>query len=178
MRAWLGPIIFGLLVAGLAFYASLVAVPRGIMRVAIDKVSANGGINRMVHAPLATDKARAIVRPSPDLAYSVCAYDLSDGPVIVTAAPVAAPYWSLSVFDARTDAIFVRNNQQWRAPRPLQIVLARRGDRVPTGVETIYPTGKRGIALIRIFVPDRAAFAAIDAARRAGFCGVEPSWAE
>lgn len=177
MRAWRWPLLVGVLIAVLAWYVSLVAVPRAIMAIAASRVAKAGAVNRMSHAPLATDKARAIVRPSPDLAYSSCSYDLSAGPVIVTAAPVDAPYWSLSVFDSRTDTAFVRNNLQWREPRPLQIVLARRGDRVPAGVEVVYPQGNRGIALIRIFVANRDAFAAIDRARRASFCGTEKSWA-
>lgn len=176
VRAWRWPLLAGALVAALAFYATLLAVPWGLMRVAVSRLSGAGGMNVMRHAPLATDAARAIVRPSPDLAYSACPFDLSDGPVIVTAAPVAAPYWSLSVFDARTDTAFVRNNQQWREDRPLQVVLARRGDKVPPGVEVIYPRGGRGIALVRIFVPDRTAFPAIDRARRAGFCGTQADW--
>lgn len=170
MRRWLLPLLFGLIVAGIAYEAALVATPRVLMAAAVRRVSALGGINVFRAAPLATASARTIVRPSPDLAYSSCVFDLTEGPVTIEVAPVPAPYWSLSVFDARTDVAFVRNNRG-SGGGPIRIALANPGQNAPPGIETVRVEGARGIALIRILVEDRTRFAAIDAARRESRCG-------
>ena len=52
-----------------------------------------------------------IVRPSPDLAYSLCWFDLSDGPVVVKGKEWE-DYASLSVFDMNTDVVFITSLQQ------------------------------------------------------------------
>lgn len=168
MRRWLVPLFAGVVAALAAYQTVLVATPRMLMAAAMKRVAV-AGINRMTHGPLATDKARAIVRPSPDLAYSSCPFDLSQGPVRVTVLPVPSPYWSLSVFDARTDVAFVRNNRE-TGGKGIDLVLARPGQVTPPGATVVRPAGDRGIALLRILVEDRGAFAPIDAARRAATC--------
>lgn len=169
MRRWLLPLLLGVAVAFATFHVALVNTPRFLMAAAVKRVG-QAGTNRFFHGPLATDKARAIVRPSPDLAYSSCPFDLSNGPVAIHVAPAAAPYWSLSVFDARTDVVFVRNNGE-TSGKPIDLIIARPGQQVPAGREIVRVDGTKGIALIRILVEDRAAFAAIDAARRQSHCG-------
>jgi uncharacterized membrane protein len=169
MRAWLLPSLLGALLAALAYQAALVAAPRLMMSAALKRVERLGGANVLRHPPMATAEARTIVRPSPDLAYSSCVFDLSEGPILIEVAPVPAPYWSLSVFDARTDVAFVRNNRE-RGGAPIRIVLALAGQDVPAGVEAVRMDGARGIALIRILVESRDRFAAIDRARRASRC--------
>jgi uncharacterized membrane protein len=169
MRRWLGPILLGVLLAALAWEVSLAAAPRLIMAVAVKRLAEAGGLNHMFHAPLPTPGRKTIVRPSPDLAYSSCPFDLEGGPLLIDVAPVPAPYWSLSVFDRRTDVVFVRNGRDTKGG-PIRLVLARPAQEVPAGVETVRLRGDRGIALVRILVPDRARFAPLDRARRATAC--------
>jgi len=157
-------VLLGLVVAALAWQATLAAAPQVIMRIAVKRIADAGGLNHMQHAPLPGPGRRTVVRPSPDLAYSACPFDLSKGPLLIQVEPVAAPYWSLSVFDDRTDVAFVRHNV------PVRIVLARPGQSVPPGTETVRLGGDRGVALVRILVEDRARFEPLDRARRASFC--------
>ncbi len=169
MRRWTLPLLVGIVLGVVAWQVTLIATPRVLMWLAVKRVASIGGVNHMSHAPLATAASRTIVRPSPDLAYSSCPYDLSHGPVLVEATPVAAPYWSLSIFDANTDAVFVRNDAGG-ARKPLRIAIARAGQAVPAGAEAVRVAGDRGVALIRILIENRADFAAIDAARRSARC--------
>jgi uncharacterized membrane protein len=169
MRRWLLPLLFGLAVAVFAWQAALVAAPRIIMSIAVKRLAEAGGINRMLHAPLAGPGRRTIVRPSPDLAYSSCPFDLSRSALFLRVMPNQAPYWSLSVFDRNTDVAFVRNNRDSKGG-VIDLVLAREGQAVPPGFETVRLKGDRGIALLRILVPDRARFAELDRARRSSFC--------
>jgi len=169
MRRWLLPILLGLVCFVVAWQAALGLAPRVIMAVAVKRLAEAGGLNHMLHAPLPAAGRRTIVRPSPDLAYSSCPFDLSKGPLLVEVAPVPAPYWSLSVFDARTDVAFVRNNRDTEGG-PIRIALARAGQAVPEGIETVRLDADKGVALVRILVESRERFGAIDRARRASRC--------
>ncbi|WP_375248575.1 DUF1254 domain-containing protein [Sphingomonas sp.] len=170
IQAWRWPLLLGLIVAAIAWQATLRRTPYVLMSAAEKRLGKMGGVNQMAHGPLADSASRAVVRPSPDLAYSTCVFDLSNGPVTVTAAPVPARYWSLSVFDARTDVAFVRNNVESQGA-PIRIVLIRDGQTAPPGTTAVLVPGGHGIALIRILVDDRARFAMVDQARRASCCG-------
>ena len=170
MRRWLLPLLVGAVAALVGYYAALRHTPRFLMGAAVTRVAAAGGMNRMFHGPLATDKSRAVVRPSPDLAYSSCPLDLSNGPVEVTVPPIPSPYWSLSVFDARTDVAFVRNNRE-TGGKGLHLVIANAGQPTPAGAPVLRVDGHRGIAPLRVLVEDRTAFAPIDAARKRASCG-------
>ena len=80
-----------------------------------------------------------------------------------------APYWSLSVFDARTDVAFVRNNIDANG-QPIRIAIALAGQPVPDGMQAVRVSGSTGIALLRILAPDPTQFPAIDAARKRSSC--------
>ncbi|MES2989142.1 MAG: DUF1254 domain-containing protein [Pseudomonadota bacterium] len=172
MRRWGIPLLIGLVTALIAYQVALVVAPRVLMGLAMSRIEKFGGPNRFTHSPLADDKSRAIVRPSPDLAYSSCPFDLSEGPLRIDAVPVtAAPYWSLSVFDAQTDAVFVRNAVD-AAAAPFRVAIVGPGQVAPAGYTPVRVSGTRGIALVRILIADKARFAEIDAARRATICGI------
>jgi len=137
IRRWGPPLLLGLVLAGAAYHVTLVQTPRLLMRFATHRVAGAAGYNALYQAPLATADSRAIVRPSPDLAYSSCPFDLSRGPVLIDVAPVPAPYWSLSVFDPRTDVAFVRNNIQ-AGGKPIRVALiGDSGGPAPTGYEPV-----------------------------------------
>ena len=169
MKSWGLPLLVGLIFGIIVWQASLVALPRVIMAAAIDRIAAGGGINRMRHAALATPVNQPIVRPSPDLAYSSCPFDVSDGPVRVHVMPAPARYSSLSVFDARTDVVFVRNDRQ-AGGKPFDVVIARPGQAVPAGVEVIRIGSDRGIALIRLLLANPAEIGSLGALRRQSWC--------
>lgn len=168
MRRWLGPILFALIVAAVTAWAVIVWIPYGLMNVAMDRLG-QGGINTMSYGNLATPERQPVVRPSPDLAYSSCPYDLSKGPVAINVAPVPGRYSSLSVFDAATDVIFVRNDVE-AGGKPYRIIVARPGQTVPVGSEVVRTNHDRGIALIRLLLKEPAEIGGLDAARRQSSC--------
>ncbi|MEH3048259.1 DUF1254 domain-containing protein [Sphingomonas adhaesiva] len=171
LRPWLWPALLGVVVALIAYQATLRRTPNVLMAAAERRLAKVGGVNVFAHTPLATQRSRAVVRPSPDLAYSSCVFDLSKGVVTIDVAPVPARYWSLSVFDARTDVAFVRNNVETRG-QPIRVALLTPGQVAPAGYQPVTVSGGHGVALIRVLVDDRTQFPAIDAARRGSRCGV------
>ena len=170
MRNWLGPVLVGLIVAAATTWAAVAYIPYGLMSVAMGRLG-QGGVNRMSYGNLATPERQPVVRPSPDLAYSSCAYDLSSGPVAIDVTPVQGRYSSLSIFDAATDVIFVRNDVE-AGGKPYRVVVARAGQAVPAGAAVVRTDHDRGIALIRLLLKEPQEIAGLDAARRQSSCRV------
>ncbi|MDR6831885.1 MULTISPECIES: DUF1254 domain-containing protein [unclassified Sphingopyxis] len=168
MRNGFGPLAFGLVVAAATTAAAVGYAPYGLMNIAMERLG-QGGVNRMSYGNLATPERQPVVRPSPDLAYSSCPYDLSAGPLAIDVTPVPGRYSSLSVFDAATDVIFVRNDVE-AAGKPYRIIVARAGQAVPKGAEVVHTDHDRGIALIRLLLKDPAEIGGLDAVRRQSSC--------
>lgn len=169
MTRWIGPLIVAAVAAFAGWYGTLAATPMVIMDQAWEKLATQSGFNRMTHGPLVTAESQTIVRPSPDLAYSVCAFDLTQGPVKVHAHPVPGHYWSLTVFDNETNVAFVESDRDSRGA-PVEVVLATADQVVPGGVRTITMPSAKGVALLRVLLKDRAEFANVTRDRKQSYC--------
>lgn len=148
----------------------VMATPYALMHVVTKRASQDGKlINQFQFGPRTTKDSRGVVRPSPDLAYSTCVYDLSNGPVLIEAAPTPGQgYVSLSVFAANTDNVAVFDTAQ--LPQGIRFVLAQDGQKVPAGEKVVYSPSAKGIVLDRRLAPNDEMFAAADQARRADHC--------
>jgi uncharacterized membrane protein len=171
MRAWLRPLGFGLIVAALAHVGTILAMPNVIMSIAIKRIGETaGGMNTLFHAPKVSPQNQRIVRPSPDLAYSSCALDLSGGPVRIVMGK-GSYYASVAIYDANTDNAFSLNDRRM-GPDGARLLIAHKGQKAtPAHNETLVTlSGTRGLALIRRLAPGEAAFDRADAERRADRC--------
>lgn len=148
----------------------VLVVPHFLMNVAMKRVSQDGQqINQFVFSSRTTQNSRNIVRPSPDLAYSSCVYDLANGPLSIEASPSPEQgYVSLSVFAANTDNIAVFDTSQ--SPEGIRFVLALTGQSTPAGAKVVISPSARGIVLDRRLAPTAELFAAADQARRNDMC--------
>jgi len=138
MRKWLIPTLVFFGVAAVTHVATVYAIPRAIMQVAMAKLADEaGGYNRIHRTGLRTDQSRGVVKPSPDLLYSACVFDISESPVVVSGV-ASERYLSVSGYDSRTDNFFVTGDHELDdgpfrilIKRPRQSVLdPRRFDRV------------------------------------------------
>lgn len=156
--------------AAVAHVGAVWATPYALMRVAMNRLSGEGkAINGFAFGPRTTQNSRGVVRPSPDLAYSSCVYDLAGGPLLVTAEPSPNQgYLSLSVFAANTDNIGVFDSL--RMPEGIRFILALEGQTVPKGQRVVVSPSRKGIILDRRLAPDAATFATVDKARREDTC--------
>ena len=76
-------------------------IPRVIMNRVINTVAGEGS---QPYLPPPIDHThRRVVMPSPDLLYAVCAYDLADGPLSIKLDGSYARYWSIALYDSRSD---------------------------------------------------------------------------
>lgn len=169
MSGWGKYVVAALVIAGLTHFAVVFAVPRVMMNVALERLSSINGYNAWTFSERVTAASRAIVRPSPDFAYSACAYDLSDGPLTITTTPWDS-YWSLSLYAANSDNYFVVDDREARSGAV--ITLVRRGRTPPDGAAQVVesPTA-RGVALIRRLAPDLDTYNAAAQVARDDVCG-------
>lgn len=154
-----------LVVAVATHWTVVLAVPYGLTAIAASRISQKGTLeNRWIYPPRATEASREVVRPSPDLAYSACVFDLGDGPVRITVVP-GETYTSLSLYAPNTDVVVMN------AIEPIDLIVARRDQTVPEGPWRVLRTDDhRGIALQRRLAPTEAAFRAADLLRRRDRC--------
>ncbi len=172
-------------VHGLAVWA----LPRVVMRAAMSRLvpataAAQDERVRAVYPPLTTAAARQIVLPSPDLAYALCVYDLSQGPVDVDAALDWPGYWSVALYADNTDNYLVRHDRAART-QPVHWRLALHEDAGTAGAtslaaaaagrELVLSPSARGLVLMRVLVADRQREAAAAAqAQRSLRCVAAP----
>lgn len=174
MRRWLVAVLGLGLIGVAAHIVVLHALPYVIMRIAMSRISGSAAVNTAIFPPRATATARTIVRPSPDLLYAVCVFDLSDGPVHLSAQPPTT-YWSLSAFADNTDNFFVINNAALQQPT-VEVLLVAAGDSVVAapGVRVVESPSRRGIVLTRSLLLSDAEQPEIDRLRRTFRCEAQP----
>jgi uncharacterized membrane protein len=170
MNRWMKLALLFVAAASVGHLGLVLGVPHFLMNVAMNRVSQDGKlINQFAFGSRTTQNSRNIVRPSPDLAYATCAYDLSNGPLLIEAAPSPEQgYVSVSVFAANTDNIAVFDTSQ--SPDGIRFVLAREGQATPAGTKVVISPSVRGIVLDRRLAPNAELFAAADKARRSDKC--------
>ena len=167
-KAWAG-------VAGaaalLVHFATVYATPWVIMAGAIRAVAAEG-YNRPHFPPRADETSRTIVRPSPDLLYAACAFDVSGGAVRIAAEVPEHTYWSISLFGANTDNFYKLNDLEAEGGR-VDLVFVRRGaaNDAPAGARQVEVPTDRGIILTRTLVGDEGRLEEFDRVRRTFTCG-------
>lgn len=169
MRRWIFPILSGAVLGLGAYQATLLATPFALMQAALMKVGTQGPANQFAFSPMATAENQTIVRPSPDLSYSTCVFDVSNGPVLVDVQPVPGHYWSVSIFDARTDVAAVRSDRDTKGTAA-RLALVKEGQTAPAGYEPVRVGYDRGLVLIRILVAPATTFPSVDAIRRKSSC--------
>ncbi len=153
MKARLAWILVTVMLAALFHVLTVNAYPYYVMYRLAQK--RQGTVNTITHRPPTTAESRAVVRPSPDLLYSACGYDVREKPLRITARVPDNTYWSLSIFAANTDNFFVINDRQVESKR-IEVILVGEGNPRPDARDAITveaPTDV-GAVLFRTLVTD------------------------
>jgi uncharacterized membrane protein len=132
------------------------ATPRAIMWIVMHGPSSQAlnMYNQAAFPPPVDAKSRGIVLPSPDLLYSLCVFDVSKGPVRVTADPQLKSYWSIALYGANSDNFFVINDRA-AGTRPVDLwLVSPKGNApspaVPPGSRVIVVPSSSGLLLMRV----------------------------
>lgn len=170
MKNWPYWTVATLALAGIFHIIAVLGFPYFIMDRLVAGAADGEGLNTAIHAERATSDARRVVRPSPDLIYTLCAFDLREGPLVLSA-PVPDTYWSLSMFSDNTDNFFVVNDQQLEKDT-IELVLARRESQVQGhfGVPIVVSPSDTGAILFRTLIASEDRFGELDALRRQANC--------
>jgi len=159
-----------LVVAWAGQYLLAMVVPNLIMEIVYFEGEKQGGYNRMVVRPVPDETARTVVRPSPDLLYASCIYNLEDGPLLIQA-PIPERYWSMQFYQMNTDNFAGITNQRADSNRVGSVakVTLIHADDDPANYtgDVIQSPTDRGIILLRASaIGDRTQQqAALDASR-------------
>ena len=155
---WLLALLVFAATAALGHFVVLQAIPAKIMATAMERMAERGvPMNQWTASPRMTPQTQTIVRPSPDLFYALCRFETADGPVLITA-PGWEGYGSLSIFDRRTNNVFVASLDGQDAA----VLLLHPKDKgaspegLPDATETVFLDGP-GLALIRRLAPSQDA---------------------
>ena len=170
-QEWVFWIAATILVAMIVHLGTLYLLPRAVMMGALDRL---GPANTVHVGKRPTAASRTIVRPSPDILYATCPYDLSKGPLRVTAPVIHTSYWSVSAFDANTNNFFVKNDQKTPADS-IELVVVERGQAWPkldAAVERVilFSPSEKGLILFRTVIDDDKHLPAIEASLRQARC--------
>ena len=170
-QEWLFWIAATILVALVVHLGAIYLLPRVVMMRAFDKM---GAVNTMHVGQRPTSASRTVVRPSPDSLYATCPYDLSKGPLRVTAPVVHTSYWSVSAFDADTNNFFVKNDQQAMGDS-IELVVVKRGQAWPAmdnALERVvlFSPSEKGLILFRAVIDDDKHLPALEAALNRTHC--------
>ena len=114
---------------------------------------ANESVNTvLLRTYTANSDTRGLKRPSSDIMYSICTYDVKYKPLIITSS-IPDSYWSISFYSDNTDN-FVTLNDHDIENNHLKIYLAgvnSEPKKVNNGTVVVSPTDT-GYALVRMFV--------------------------
>jgi len=156
MKPWIRWIVATLILALIFHLATVMAIPRLAMKTAHQRILERAGsrLNTLLHSPRVTVDSRNVVKPSPDLLYSLCVYDVSEKPLRITA-PVPDTYWSLSFYQTNTDNFYVLNDRRAKT-NPVEIVLVGPKMAVPNvaNAEVVVAPTTKGIFLLRSLIMD------------------------
>ncbi|MFQ3323986.1 MAG: putative membrane protein [Pseudomonadales bacterium] len=142
-----------LLLAWVGQYGVAMLAPNLIMQALYRAVVDLSGENNFALTPLPDETTRGVVRPSPDLFYGICAYNVESGPVSIEAL-VPEKYWSMQFYQINTDNFSSFSNQRdesYRVNTTAKITLINASDDASNyqGDVVRSPTDK-GVMLIRV----------------------------
>lgn len=149
---------------------TIYSLPSLIMDRAESRLLKAGEMNAAIHAPRVNSDSRGVVRPSPNLLYSLCVYNLEAGPLRVSS-PVPEGYWSLSIYNNNTDNFFVLNDRQAGGDKVEFLLIGpeSRADN-PNNLPLIDAPTNDGIVLMRSLIGDEGGFPELDALRKNATC--------
>jgi uncharacterized membrane protein len=168
-------IVVCLLGFAIGFLAILLSLPGLIMDRALSKLTPmHSEINSQIHFPLVTEHARSVVRPSPDIIYSGCRFDLTQAAVRITLPPLDLDHYaSISFFDDRTNHFHSVSNHDLGGDMGV-INLVRKIDssnHSPTGHHIEAPSDQ-GLVLFRRILTGKVTPERADTHRRGFDCSV------
>jgi len=148
------------ILAAVFHLATVLYLPRLSMFIACRVIENKaGGANIAFHSEPTTEDNNIVVMQNADTLASWCVYDLSGGPIRITAA-IPDSYWSVSLYDMETNNYYVKNDLDVRPAKEVELVIVgpgtgRHGSKDKEEVETVLSPSLKGIVIFRNLVKDK-----------------------
>jgi uncharacterized membrane protein len=124
------------------------AIPKVIMIKVMEGLAERGaGVNTMTRNGPPDPYRQLVVRPSPDLLYSTCVYDLDGGPLRINIGPTNG-YLSVSFYDHITNNYETLTGDLITQQRS-NIILVQKGQDASSGPHVITSPSEKGLVLVR-----------------------------
>lgn len=148
--------ILFLLIAILSHIGTVYFFPTAVL-IALKNKRVNKGFNTIMHSRIIDANFREIVMPNPDFLYSLCSYSLKDHPLKITATIPDDTYWSISMYDTKTNNFFAFNDTMTEK-KNLNILLYKDNshENYPEADLKVYSPDKIGIVLFRTLIKDKS----------------------
>lgn len=171
MMRFVWPAAAALLGVIIGFQLVISLVPGFLMSKAITRFEAFGmPVNAAGHPPPIDETARRIVRPSPDILYSVCLYDLAEGPLSIHMPQLAHGALAVvSFYDAQTNNFYRVDNHNYPEGVPVPPLLLTQ-DHSREGEFVVHAPSETGLVLYRRILSGGVSAEAADATRRGFGC--------
>tara|TARA_B100000401_G_scaffold138375_1_gene91799 strand:+ start:1149 stop:1673 length:525 start_codon:yes stop_codon:yes gene_type:complete len=113
---------------------------------------ATNSVNVAFYRNIPTANSRDVIRPSPDLMYSGCGYDVTYDPLVINT-DIPSSYWSVSFFSDNSDNFTTINNDQISEGNMTIYLFGpnSKPSQISNGYVVISPSN-RGLMLIRQFI--------------------------
>ena len=151
--------VFVIIILGFIVHLSFISVFPQLKAWSISRqASENNNINTAFQRDLADSNSTQIIRPSADLLYGGCSYDVTYKPLIIST-QLPSTYWSVSFFSQNTDN-FATINELNESGENLKIYLFgpnSKPSKVSDGFIVVSPSN-RGLMLMRQFIGNGSNF--------------------
>lgn len=174
LREWAVWIVLALGIAAITHFTAMGMVPHYVMGRLLSNL---GAPNRIYHDMRVDASVQGVVRPSPDLLYSACPYELSAGPLRVRSPVPPGTYWSVALYDNDTNNFYTLNDVQVHAKNSSVVDFVIEQDEpgqdqaaALESMPIVRSPSQKGLVLFRTVISSEKDFAYIDALRRQATC--------
>ena len=135
MIRWLLWLLGGVLLGGIVHLTTILVLPRTATQDAFTRLEPIAPVNRVVPLPPPTAESSVLPFADPAFVAAVCRYDLTDGPLKLTA-PVSQAYTSVSFYSRNGIAYYAINDRAaGRRTIELDLMTARQRAQLPDDEE-------------------------------------------
>jgi uncharacterized membrane protein len=159
--------VFTALASALIHVVVVAVMPWMVMKRVFAETGDRSGYNRMIHAAPVDAAARMLPRPAPDLAYSICPFDLAAGPVRIVFG-VPGDRASVTAYGGDTENFLTLTGADLAAG---EVTLATEAQVADLGGRVVVAPGERGVVLIRRLVRRPADWESVERERADIACG-------
>ena len=173
-------VLAAVLLGGIVHLSTVLAMPQAAKQDAYSRLAQLTPVNAM--APLAATKAGGEIMPfmDPAFAAAVCRYDLSDGPLKLTA-PISLAYTSVTFYTRRSVAFYAINDRAaGRRTIELDLMTAAQHAQVPEDEEVtaadrliIESPTTMGLIVLRAMAPEPSLMPMARQALAAATCRIQ-----